>query len=133
MSLGLFALLLGVKGVQSVYQANDCKQRHDKMVAQGTYLPTDENRYREIQEGLFQNWYCGDKSKFPEKYINYFKISEAARHEYIFAVTQQQEIAEGLRPYVSIGYNKFEYNPFAVFDNVYLPKLKRYNETRHIS
>jgi len=128
MSLALFAILLGASGVQSLKQSSDNKKHMAELTRQGAFLPTDEKRYDEIRADLIDNWIYGNKSKYPEEYIDFFIRNDQARMDYEHALTQQQEAREGLKPCILISYDKFTFNPFGRFNNVWLPQIERYNK-----
>jgi hypothetical protein len=130
MAFLIIVLIIFVIFVASKSQSNTINSNCARMKEQGVFLETDYNRHRILFQDFYQDWFLGDKENFPKEYWKYFLRNKDAVLEYISALTSSQEIKEGLQPVWCIGiYNKFTYDPFRRFHNMYDEKIKTYNET----
>ena len=70
------------------------------MEREGYFRETNRSRFIELDLGYRNNWSYGDKSMFPEEYIEFFKAEPYALGHWINAKVEQIQLDEGLRPYI---------------------------------
>ena len=95
---------------------------------EGIYLPRSYEREKELWSEIWENWYRGDKSLFPNEYIGYFaSVENKALYSYIGALRDMQLVMEGFSPVDNNRVKPETYNSIKNFDIRWGDRIREFN------
>ena len=95
---------------------------------EGIYLPRSYEREKELWSEIWENWYRGDKSLFPNEYIGYFaSVENKALYSYIGALRDMQLVMEGFSPVDNNRVKPETYNSIKNFDIRWGDRIRAFN------
>lgn len=103
------------------------------MEREGYFRETNRSRYFELDLGYRNNWNEGDKSLFPEEYLEFFEADSYVLDKWIIAKVEQVQIDEGLRPWIcsKLPFNAQTAQPLRDWEDRFSERYKQFLQNQN--